>query len=482
MSDRFANARRRLGDTIGKEAIAVIPASAEVIRSHDIHFEFHQDPDFLYLTGFNEPDAIAVIAPGHSDGDFTLFVRPRNPEEEVWTGLRAGVDGAKERYGADAAYEVGQLDEVLSRYIVGREVLWYAPGNNSYDKRMTSILEKGRSVRDHSGSTVPSAINDLGVVLGEMRLIKTPEEQEILAQACQLSAEGHSEAMRFAAPGQFEYQVQVAVEYWWRQRGSRHNGYPSIVAAGANACTLHYVENNGEIRDGDLILIDAAAEVEGYSADITRTFPANGVFTPPQRALYEVVLTAEKKGVELAAPGSSLATINDEAVRILTEGLVDLGLLPLSVEESLAMHHYLQFLSHGVGHWLGLDVHDRGAKRLGGKPRPIQPGMAFTVEPGLYVASEKLEIELALLEYDREEWSSRRLREGRDAGTAAEAEEKDGAEKITHQIPAEFLGLGIRIEDDVLITTDGNVNLSASVPVEIGDIEALCAENSRLPL
>ena len=365
---------------------------------------------------------------------------------------------------------------------MGREVLWYAPGNDSYDKAMTSILEKGRLLRDRLGATVPSAINDLAVVLGEMRLIKTPEEQEILAQACRLSAEGHSEAMRFAAPGQFEYQVQMAVEYWWRQRGSRHNGYPSIVAAGANSCILHYVDNNSEIRDGDLILIDAAAEVEGYSSDITRTFPANGVFTAPQRALYEVVLTAEKRGVELAGPGSTLSTIDDEAVRILTEGLVDLGLLPLSVDASLAMHHYLQFFNHGVGHWLGLDVHDRGAKRIGGLSRPIEPGMAFTVEPGLYVAQEKPEIELVLLEYDREEWLARRLREGREAGASAEAEEKDRAEKITHQIPAEFLGLGIRIEDDVLITTDGNVNLSASVPIEIGDIEALCAEKSRLPL
>ena len=460
----------------------MVPAAAEAMRSHDVHFDFHQDPDFLYLTGFNEPDAVAVIAPGHPDGDFTLFVRPRDPEKEMWTGFRAGVGDAKERYGADAAYEVGQLDEVLSSYLVGREILWYRPGNDSYDKRMISILEKGRSLRDRLGATVPSAINDLAVVLGEMRLIKTPEEQEIVAQACQLSAEGHREAMRFAAPGQFEYQVQMAAEYWWRQRGSRHNGYPSIVAAGANACILHYVENTSEIRDGDLILIDAAAEVEGYSSDITRTFPANGVFTPPQRALYEVVLTAEKRGVELATPGSSLSTINDEVVRILTEGLVDLGLLPLSVEESLAMHHYLQFFNHGVGHWLGLDVHDSGARRMGGKSRPIQPGMAFTVEPGLYVASEKPEIELAMLEYDREEWFARRLREGREVAAVAEAEEKERAEKITHQIPAEFFGLGIRIEDDVLITTDDNVNLSAAAPVEMSDIEALCAEKSRLPL
>ena len=482
MSDRFADARQRLGEIIGSDGIAVVPAAAEVIRSHDVHYEFHPDPDFLYLTGFNEPDAVAVIAPGHPDGDFALFVRPRNPEEEMWTGFRAGVDGAEERYGADAAYEIGQFDKILARYMTDREVLWYAPGNKGYDSRMTSILERGRALRDRSGSILPSAINDLAVVMGEMRLIKTDDEQEILRRVCQLSAEGHSEAMRFAAPGRFEYQVQEAVEYWWRQRGSRHNGYPSIVASGANACILHYVENTSEIRDGDLILIDAAAELEGYSSDITRTFPANGTFTEPQSALYEVVLTAEKKGIEMARPGSSLSNICDEAVRILTEGLVDLGLLPLSVEDSLAMHHYLRFFNHGVGHWLGLDVHDRGGRRIGGKPRPIEEGMTFTVEPGLYVPPANPEIELTLLEYDREEWSARRLRDGREAGEAAEAVEKEEAEKITHQVPAEFLGLGIRIEDDVLITKDGNVNLSASVAVEMGDIEALCAEKSRLPL
>jgi Xaa-Pro aminopeptidase len=281
-------------------------------------------------------------------------------------------------------------------------------------------------------------------------------------------------------PGLYEYQVQAAMEFGWRMAGSRRNGYGSIVASGANACILHYVENDSLIQDGDLILIDAAAEVDGYSGDITRTFPANGKFTEPQKAIYEVVLAAEREGVAMSAPGSSMRGIHDRATRILTEGMVDLGLLPLSVEESLAMHHYTQFYFHGTGHWLGMDVHDRGAYRSDGKPRPLQEGMTFTVEPGLYIAPGKAEIELTMLEYDSDEWVQRRILEGRAAALEKEQKAKEAAEKITHTVPEEFLGIGVRIEDDVIITADGAENLTVSVPVEIDEVEALCAETSSL--
>jgi Xaa-Pro aminopeptidase len=281
-------------------------------------------------------------------------------------------------------------------------------------------------------------------------------------------------------PGLYEYQVQAAMEFGWRMAGSRRNGYGSIVASGANACILHYVENDSLIQDGDLILIDAAAEVDGYSGDITRTFPANGKFTEPQKAIYEVVLAAEREGVAMSAPGSSMRGIHDRATRILTEGMVDLGLLPLSVEESLAMHHYTQFYFHGTGHWLGMDVHDRGAYRSDGKPRPLQEGMTFTVEPGLYIAPGKAEIELTMLEYDSDEWVQRRILEGRVAALEKEQKAKDAAEKISHAVPEEFLGIGVRVEDDVIITADGAENLTVSVPVEIDEVEALCAETSSL--
>lgn len=481
MADRYAEHRRRLGEVIGSGGVAVVPAARETVRNHDVTHRFHQDTAFWYLTGFHEPDAVAVIAPEHEDGDYTLFVRPRDPTQEVWTGIRAGVEGAKRDHGADCAYDIGELDEVLSRYMVGRDVIWYASGNGVFDDRMTRILEKARALRERYGYSVPSAVKDVSVPLGEMMLFKSESEAESLRRACGLSAVGHLEAMRFAQPAMYEYQVQAALEYYWRLRGSRHNGYPSIVASGPNACILHYVENDRRIGESDLVLIDAAAEIDGYSSDITRTFPASGRFTPEQRAVYEVVLEAEKKGVELATPGSTLGEIHDTAVRILTEGMVDLGLLPRSVDESVSMAHYRKFYMHGTSHWLGLDVHDRGSYRIEGKHRPLEPGMSFTVEPGLYVGIDKGEIELTLLDIDPDERAERRIRLGTKAATVLEAEEEENAEKVTHQVPEALLGIGVRIEDDILITKGGHENLSDRVPIEIDEIEAICAETSSLP-
>ena len=481
MTNRFVEARRRLADVVGEDGLAVIPAAHEVIRNNDVHHAFRQDTAFWYLTGFPEPEAVAVVAPGHDDGDYTLFVRPKDPNIEVWSGIRAGTEGAELDYGADASYELSEFDDTLERMMHGREVLWYSIGNDRYDDRITAIIAKARAHRERMGGTVPSTVKDVSVPLGEMMLFKSPDEAASLREACELSAEGHMEAMRFAQPEMWEYQVQAALEYFWRLKGSPHNGYDSIVASGVNACVLHYVDNDDQIDEGDLILIDAGAEVDGYSADITRTFPVSGGFSGPQRAIYEVVLSAQKKGVALSVPGSTLKTIHHEVVRVVTEGMVDLGLLPKTLEESLAMHHYQQFFMHGTGHWLGLDVHDRGSYRINGVPRPLEPGMSFTVEPGLYVAPDKTRIELALLEYDLEERNERRILLGREAAAAKEAEEKENAEKITHELPPDLLGIGVRIEDDILITEEGHENMTDLVPKEIDDVESLCAEDSVLP-
>lgn len=481
MPDTFANRRQRLAQIVGEDGIAIVPAGVEQIRNDDVPHDFRQDSNFFYLTGFGEPDSVAVLTPGHPDGDYTLFVRPRDPEMESWNGYRAGVEGAKERFSADKAYPVGELDEVLARLMLGREVLWYQSGNPSQDSRITGIINKARGHRERYGGAVPGTVKDVSVVVGEMRLIKTPDEYEILRKVSELSAEGHNEAMRFARPGLYEYQVQAAMELGWRMAGSRRNGYGSIVASGANACILHYVENDAVIGDGDLILIDAAAEIAGYSADITRTFPANGKFSPAQRAVYEVVLAAEKEGVEMSKPGSTMRGIHDRATEILTEGMVDLGLLPLSAAESLGMNHHLQFYFHGTGHWLGMDVHDRGAYRDNGIPRPLEPGMFFTVEPGLYISPEKGEIELSLLEYDADEWAQRRILEGRSAAMEKENAAREAAGSMTHKVPEEFLGIGVRIEDDVYITDTGSDNLTASTPVDIDEVEAMCAESPRTP-
>lgn len=480
MPDRFAQRRAQLAKKIGTEGLAVVPASVEQIRNDDVPHDFRQDSNFYYLTGFHEPDAVAVISPGHSEGEYTLFVRPRDPEMEAWNGFRAGVEGAKSRFGADVAHSIDDLDEVMTRLMIGRDVLWYQTGNAGHDDRISGIVGKARSHRERYGGVVPSTIKDLSVVVNEMRLIKTADEYESLKAACDLSAKGHVEAMRFARPGLYEYQVQAAMEFGWRMAGARRNGYGSIVASGSNACILHYVENDDLIEDGELILIDAAAEVDGYTADITRTFPANGKFTAPQRAIYEVVLAAEKHGVSMSGPGSSMRAIHDAATRILTEGMVELGLLPGSVDDALGMNHHTQFYFHGTGHWLGMDVHDRGAYRTDGEPRKLEPGMTFTVEPGLYVAPEKGEIELIMLEYDQDAWVQRRLLQGRKAALAEEAKAKEAAETIKHSVPEEFLGIGIRIEDDIIVTESGYENLTTGVPVEMDEIEALCSEKSEL--
>ena len=481
MSDRFLERRSQLSQVIGLSGLAIITASSEVIRNYDVPHPFRQDSAFWFMTGFHEPDAVAVLAPGHDDGDYILFVRPKDPTMEVWTGIRTGADGAKKSFGADVAYELSELDDVLERMMVGREVLWYTTGNEAFDDKVAAIVTSARNHRERSGGAFPSTVSDLSVPIGEMMLFKSGSEAESLRQACLLTADGHREAMRFARPGMYEYEIQAAMEYGWRSSGSRRNGYGSIVASGSNACVLHYEENNSQVGSDDLVLIDAAAEIDGYSSDITRTFPANGKFTGPQRGIYDVVLAAQQKGIELSVPGGSMKTIHDEATRVLTEGMVDLGLLPGSAQDALSMHHYSDFYMHGTGHWLGLDVHDRGSYKVDGVSRPLAEGMAFTVEPGLYVAADKSEIELTLLAYDLDERNERRIRIGKKAASVLEEEELEGAEKVTHAVPEEFLGIGVRIEDDILITVDGHENMTSSVPVEVDQIEALCAETSVMP-
>ena len=478
MPDRFQNHRRALSARVGPKGIAIVSAATETIRNDDVTHEFRQDSDFFYLTGFHEPEAVAVLVPGHPDGDYHLFVRPRDRDQEIWNGYRAGVDGARERFQADKAYEVGQIDAVLSGLLLGREIIHYRIGNPALDARVVGLVGKARNYHARTGKAIPWMLSDLAPVLGDMRLRKSPSEIESLRAACELSAEGHREAIRFARPGLYEYQVQAAMEYVWREGGSRRNGYPSIVASGPNACILHYVENDREIEDGDLVLIDAACEIDYFSSDITRTFPVNGIFTGPQRAIYEIVLAAQRASIAASLPGATIRTPHDTSIRVITEGLVDLGLLPLGVEDSIAMHHYREFFMHGTSHWLGLDVHDAGTYRVEGKARVLEPAMSFTVEPGIYI-DRREEIEVPQLAYDLDEWLERTLVEGPSARKELD-KLKEEAEKLRHPIPEEFRGIGVRIEDDILITEDGHENLSRQVPTDIDEVEALAKEDSWL--
>ena len=476
----FELRRKRFAEEIGPDAIAVIPAGGEVVRNFDVHYPFRQDSDFFFLTGFPEPDAVAVLKPG-DDEAFVLFVRPRDPEKEVWTGYRAGPEGAMETYGADAAFALSDLDAKLRHYLVGKDTVHYRLGNETHDRRIVRLLRGGRDQRTRLGVQTPAAIVDPTPRLHQMRLIKTQPEIERLRRACEISAEGHVEAMRYARPGLAEYHVQAALEYVLRARGATRDGYPAIVASGANAVVLHYIENDRTMADGDLLLIDAGAEYGHFSADITRTFPVNGTFTAEQRSLYEVVLAAQETVIGAVEPGASMAQLHDTSRRVLAEGLVELGLVPLGVEETIAMRHDFEFFYHGTGHWLGMDVHDAGVYRRDRQPVPLEPGMALTVEPGLYVAPDKHQATFHLLPYDEDAERERTFQLGATAAAAARAEEKKGAEKVEHPIPAAFRGLGIRIEDDILVTADGHENLTAAAPRSIEAVEAACAEEARLP-
>ena len=478
MPDRFLHHRRELAARVGPQSAALIPAASETVRNSDVTHEFRQDTDFFYLTGFHEPEAIALIVPGHRDGDYHLFVRPRNRDMEIWNGSRTGVEGARDRFQADTAHEIDELDSLLPRLLLGRDSIYYRTGHLQHDERITGLIARARNYHNRTGKTMPTAVRDLAPVLGDLRLHKTPSEVESLKAACELSAQGHREAMRFTRPGLYEYQVQAAMEYVWREGGSRRNGYPSIVASGSNACVLHYVENDRELEAGDLLLIDAACELDYFSSDITRTFPVDGRFSGPQRAVYEIVLAAHRAAIGAARPGATIQSLHDTSVQVLTEGLVALGLLPRGVDDSLAMHHYREFFMHGTSHWLGMDVHDAGSYRVEGKPRVLEPRMSFTVEPGIYIDLRET-IELPLLEYDLNEWLERGMVEGPSAKKELDGM-KERAEKVRHRIPEMFRGIGIRIEDDILINEDGHENMTILVPTSIEEIEDLCAEESWL--
>jgi Xaa-Pro aminopeptidase len=476
----FLERRRRFADAIG-DALAIIPAARETSRNADTSYEFRQDSDFYFLTGFDEPDAVALINPGHAKERFVLFVRPRDREMEIWNGRRAGVEGAIATYGADAAYTVDELDAKLREFALERPALVYRLGNPHHDGRITRLLGEMRNARARGGFLAPTRVEDPGPILDELRLHRSPEELTRQRRACQVARDAHIEAMRYAEPGQHEYQVQAAIEFVFRQGGSPRNAYPSIVASGPNATILHYSENSRYMEDGDLLLIDAGCEWGYHAADITRTFPVNGRFTPPQRRIYEVVLRAQLAAIAAARPGNRYEAMHEAARRALVEGLVDLGLLPRGVQDSLAMHHYREFYMHGTGHWVGMDVHDVGDYRIRRQSRVLEPGMVVTVEPGLYFDPARETVTFHLREYSEDEQWERRFRLGMTAAKKIEEEEKARAETVVHPVPAEYRGIGVRIEDDVLITEDGHEVLTAGTPKTIDEVERTCAEAPRLP-
>jgi Xaa-Pro aminopeptidase len=420
--------------SIGDDAVAVIPAAHEVTRSYDTEFKFHQDPDFYYLTGFPEPDAIAVINPSSKKNKYTLFVRPRDPLMETWYGRREGVEGAVKNYGADKALPIEKLEKELPKLLNGHEKLYYRFGvDHKLDQTILQYLS-GQRFRRLKTAYPPHTIIDPTIILGEMRLHKTEEEIQLMQKSADIAAEAHILAMQACKPGINEYQIEAMMESYMRDKGASGVAYNSIVGGGDNACILHYVENNCDLKDGDLLLIDAGANYKGYSSDITRTFPVGGKFTKAQREVYDVVLDVQLKCIEATKTGTTIKERQELSIELLTEGMKKLGLLKGKTEDLIKNKKYEKYYMHGVGHYLGLDVHDAGryfTDQTAKNSRPFAPGMVLTVEPGLYIPPD----------------------------------DKDA--------PAKYRGIGIRIEDDVLVTKDGNVNLTRKVPKEAEEIEEL---------
>ncbi|HZL99583.1 MAG TPA: aminopeptidase P N-terminal domain-containing protein [Planctomycetota bacterium] len=412
--------------------VAVLRSGSEIIRNRDTHYRFRPDSDFWYLTGFREPDAVAVLRPGADSERYVLFVRPRDPEQEVWTGRRAGLEGARERFGADAAYPIETLDEHLPRLLRGFDSLTYATGDDlELDRKLLGWI-KDTHLRSRDGVRLPAQVNHPGATLHELRLRKSPDEVAALKRCAELTDQGHRAAMSALREGQGEWEIEALVDGSFRRGGGWGPGYPSICAAGANATILHYNTNEETVPPGALMLLDAGAEAEGYTADVTRCFPSGARFTPPQRELYELVLAAQLAAIGQVRPGAPFHSVHEVALRRLVEGLVELELLPAGVDANLESGAYRRYYMHRTSHWLGLDVHDVGAYYTADrKSRPLEPGMVLTVEPGLYVPA--------------------------------------GDERA----PERFRGIGVRIEDDVLVTPAGHEVLTAAIPKTIADVEAL---------
>ena len=418
---------------MGPGSIAILPASRVTLRNRDVEHSYRPDSDFFYLTGFPEPEAVAVLIPGRAQGEFLLFCRERDPEKEVWNGSRSGTDGACNDYGADDAFPIGDIDDILPGLMESQERVYYAMGFHAeFDQQVLEWMNLLRA-QTRAGVNTPGEIVALDHLLHDMRLYKSRSEIKVMRDAAKISSAAHRRAMQMCKPGVMEYQVEAELLHECMTRGAHHQAYSSIVGGGANGCILHYVENTGELQAGDLLLIDAGCDLDCYASDITRTFPVNGRFTPAQRQLYELVLKAQLAAIDKVQPGNTWDDAHVAAVRVLTRGLVKLGILKGSVPKLIREGAYRRFYMHRTGHWLGMDVHDVGDYKVDGEWRVLEPGMVLTVEPGLYIP----------------------------AGSRG--------------VARKWWDIGIRIEDDVAVTRDGNDVLSKDAPKTVAAIEALMA-------
>jgi len=431
----YAQRREQVMTKIGK-GTAIFRSAPMAVMHNDVEYNFRQDSDFFYLTGFNETEAVAVLAPHHEEHRFILFVQPKDLERETWTGYRVGVEAAKEQFGADEVYPIAELDAKLPQYIEKADRIYYHLGRDqAFNLKVLHHWRQQLAVYPKKGYG-PIALEDPAPVLHPLRQIKSAAELDRMRQAAKIAVEAHNHARAFAKPGLYEYQVQAEIEHIFRRQGALGPAYPSIVASGANACILHYTENTRQMQDGDLLLIDAGCAYAYYNSDITRTFPINGKFTPEQRAIYEIVLEAQIQSIAQVQPGNPYKQTHDTAVRVIVEGLMNLGLLQGDIEEIIKEEKYKPFYMHRTGHWLGLDVHDVGVYQHGETPHYLEPGQVLTVEPGIYISPYIKPVE------------------------------------GQPEVDPKWHGIGIRIEDDVLVTASGCENLTEAVPKTIAELEA----------
>ena len=431
--NEYKRRRHQLMKMMGPESIAILPTAPVAKRNRDVDYHYRPDSDFFYITGFAEPESVAVLIPDRKHAEYVLFCRERDPEREMWDGSRAGQEGACEIYGADDSFPIGDLDDILPRMLEQCQRVFYAMGcNPDLDKRMSEWIGTVRN-KARAGITGPLEFIALDHYLHDMRLYKSRSEIKMMRTAAKISAKAHEEAIKACRPGMHEWQIEALFNHHCQMKGARFQAYPTIVGGGANGCVLHYIDNQDELNDGDLLLIDAGCEYGYYASDITRTYPINGQFSPEQKALYELVLKAQEAAIEKVKPGNHWNDPHDAAVKVITKGLVELGLLKGRVPTLIKNEAYKKFYMHRTGHWLGMDVHDVGDYKIDGAWRLLEPGMVLTIEPGIYIP----------------------------AGLKGVAKK--------------WWNIGIRIEDDVVVTKDGYDVLSKDAPKTVADIEALMA-------
>ncbi|MFT4937385.1 MAG: Xaa-Pro aminopeptidase [Paraglaciecola sp.] len=437
----FSSRRKKLLAAMQANSICVVPAAHLVTRSRDTEYPFRQDSYFHYLSGFPEPEAWLVLSnkraqQPESKGLSILFCLDKDPSAEIWHGRRCGPEIAKDKFGLDMTFSLDDLDEKLTELVDGHQNLYFAQGHSAdADAQVFSILEELRGAPKQS-KTAPGNIVDVRPILDEMRLYKSPAEAALMRVAATISCAAHIRAMQFSQAGKFEYQLQAEIQHEFALQGAKDPAYGSIVGSGHNACILHYTENSDELKNGDLVLIDAGCELQGYAADITRTFPVSGRFSTAQKQLYQLVLDSQLAAFELIKPGSNIKLASDRAIEVITEGLIELGILQGDLADNITQQKYREFFMHGLSHWLGLDVHDVGNYKIDGRERPFEAGMVLTVEPGIYIAPDA-------------------------------------------QVDKRWRGIGIRIEDDLLITETGHENLTEAAPKHLDDIEKLMNIDQR---